>query len=177
MTSCLTGANGYIGQTVSIALRNAVLQAQSWVHVADLADSYVRAVKHSHSLQGEAFNIVSYSAPTTIRLIIYSLAFQITFPRIQKHSRTTSCLRQTQVPFRFSLCLFVVLMYVSSRYGIRHLADLLWSLPSATRIISRMEPVPDTHYRLPLECTGATSRFQHLRTPVRRKQMGAETFM
>jgi len=36
----------------------------NWIHVVDLADSYVRAAKLSHSLKGEAFNIVSDSTPT-----------------------------------------------------------------------------------------------------------------
>ena len=39
-------------------------QRWSWTHVVDLADAYVRAVKRSHSLKGEVFNIISYSSPT-----------------------------------------------------------------------------------------------------------------
>lgn len=39
-------------------------QRWNWIHVVDLADSYVRAAKQSHTLKGEAFNIVSTSSPT-----------------------------------------------------------------------------------------------------------------
>jgi len=39
-------------------------QRWNWVHVVDLADAYVKAVKKSHSIAGEAFNIVSDSSPT-----------------------------------------------------------------------------------------------------------------
>lgn len=36
----------------------------NWIHVADLADAYVRAAKKTHAIKGEAFNIVSDSSPT-----------------------------------------------------------------------------------------------------------------
>lgn len=39
-------------------------QRWNWVHVADLADAYVKAIKKSHSIAGETFNIVSDASPT-----------------------------------------------------------------------------------------------------------------
>ena len=42
----------------------------NWIHVADLADAYVRAAKITHAIKGEAFNIVSDSSPTYEQLAI-----------------------------------------------------------------------------------------------------------
>jgi len=53
------------GSKDKIVLNNELKSKRwSWIHIADLADAYIRIVKRSHSLKGEAFNIVSDSSPT-----------------------------------------------------------------------------------------------------------------
>jgi len=39
-------------------------QRWSWVHIADVADAFIRVVKHTNTLKGEAINIVSSSSPS-----------------------------------------------------------------------------------------------------------------
>jgi len=53
------------GKKDKIVLNNDLKKKRwSWIHVVDLADAYVRTVKLSHTLKGEAFNIVSNTSPT-----------------------------------------------------------------------------------------------------------------
>lgn len=66
-----SGAGNHLTNLVEAAKKDKIvlnnelkLRRWNWIHVVDLADAYVRVAKHSHSLKGEDFNIVSDSSPT-----------------------------------------------------------------------------------------------------------------